>query len=92
MNELEFIQINVDKLDNLLYDTENTVNCVYHPVEELHSAKCPNCGESYYRENYSTITAVYYPQIYKNGVNINSDRNQSTTHCTCMNCGKDFSF
>lgn len=69
---------------------DKTINCVYHQVKELHSAKCPHCGDSYYRENYSHTTAVYYPPIYKNGVNINPDRNTSTTYCTCMNCGKDF--
>ena len=53
---------------------------------------CPHCGESYYMENYSTSTCVYYPPIYKDGVNINPDRNAHTTHCTCMNCGKEFSF
>lgn len=68
------------------------INCIYHPVEELHSAKCPHCGESYYMENYTTTTAMYFPLVYKNGVNINPDRNKSTTYCTCMNCGKDFSF
>lgn len=52
----------------------------------------PHCGESYYMENYTTTTALYYPPIYKNGVNINPDKNKSTTHCTCMNCGKDFNF
>lgn len=97
MNELKFNQINADKLDSLLCATENideikAVNCVYHPVEELHSARCPHCGESYYMETHSMITAVYYPPIYKNGVNINPDRNKSTTYCACMNCGKDFSF
>lgn len=54
--------------------------------------KCPHCGESYYRENYSISTSVYYPPIYKDGVNINPDRNKITTNCTCMNCDKDFSF
>lgn len=53
---------------------------------------CPHCGESYYMENYTTTTAMYFPPIYKNGVNINPDRNKSVTHCTCMNCGKDFSY
>ena len=61
---------------------------MYHPVEELHSAKCPHCGKSYYTENYTTTTCMYFPPIYRNGVNINSDRNKSTTHCTCMSCGK----
>lgn len=53
---------------------------------------CPHCGESYYQENYSTRTAVYYPPIYKNGVNINPDQNTTTTCCHCLNCGKDFSY
>ena len=67
------------------------VNTVYKcDVQIIHC--CPHCGESYYMENYSTTTAVYYPPIYKNGVNINPDRNTVTTHCTCMNCGKDFTF
>lgn len=53
---------------------------------------CPHCGESYYMENYSIRTAAYYPPIYKDGVNINPDRNTTTTYCTCMNCGKEFSY
>ena len=70
----------------------NIINCICHPVEELHSAKCPHCGESYYIENYSMTTALYCPPIYKDGVNINPDRNQTTTHCTCLNCGKNFRY
>ena len=54
--------------------------------------KCPHCGESYYRENYSVCTAVYYPPIWKNGVNINPDKNTHTTYCTCLNCGNDFCY
>ena len=53
---------------------------------------CPHCGKSYYRENYSTTTAMYCPPIYKDGININQNRNTTTTHCTCLNCNKDFSF
>lgn len=70
----------------------NSINCVYHPVEGLHSAKCPHCGASYYQELYVTTTAVYYPPIYKDGVNINPDRNTSTTFCLCLNCNKEFSY
>lgn len=54
--------------------------------------KCPYCGESYYMEAYSITTCVYYPPIYKNGVNINPDRNTKTTQCHCQNCGKNFSY
>lgn len=59
-------------------------------VQILHC--CPNCGESYYTELYCERTAVYYPPIYKDGVNINPDRNTTTHYCTCMNCGKGFTY
>lgn len=52
--------------------------------------KCPYCGESYYEEGVSIITNLCYPPIYKNGVNINPDRNMSTTTCYCLNCSKEF--
>ena len=52
--------------------------------------KCPHCGESYYTETYSKSTCVYYPPIWKDGVNINPDRNKTTTHCKCLSCGKEF--
>ena len=54
--------------------------------------KCPHCGESYYMENGSMSTAMYFVPIYKDGVNINPDRNKTTTYCTCMACGKDFTY
>lgn len=54
--------------------------------------KCPNCGESYYQENYSTTTCMGWTPIYKNGVLINENPNTTTTYCTCCNCGKPFSY
>ena len=54
--------------------------------------KCPKCGESYYQESYSTCTAMYCPPIWKNGININPDRNITTTNCICMVCGNNFSY
>lgn len=56
----------------------------------MNRIRCPRCGESYYMERYTTCTAVYYPPIYKEGLNINPDQNLSTTTCKCLNCGKDF--
>lgn len=67
------------------------VNTIYKGDAQIIHC-CPHCGESYYMENYSTTTAVYYPPVYKNGVNINPDRNTITTYCTCLNCGKNFSY
>lgn len=54
--------------------------------------QCPYCGESYYAENYSTTTAMYWAPIYRNGVLINENPNTTTTYCTCCNCGKSFSY
>jgi len=54
--------------------------------------KCPYCGESYYQENYSTTTAMYWTPIFKNGELINENPNITTTYCTCCNCGKSFSY
>lgn len=54
--------------------------------------RCPNCGESYYAENYSTTTAMGWTPIFKNGVLINENPNVTTTHCTCCNCGRSFSY
>lgn len=50
--------------------------------------KCPNCGQSYYTVGPSYVTAMYFEPIYKDGVNINPDRNTSTTEITCLGCGK----
>ena len=58
----------------------------------MNNIKCPKCGESYYMEKYTISTAMYCPPVYKNGVNINPDRNISTIVCQCVNCGKEFSF
>lgn len=51
---------------------------------------CPNCGESYYAEKYSTRTAVYYPAVWKEGINQNPDGNITTTYCECINCHYGF--
>ena len=52
--------------------------------------KCPHCGASYYSEGNTFTTAVYYPPIYKDGVNINPDRNSSTTTYHCFECDRDW--
>lgn len=54
--------------------------------------KCPHCGESYYMQCYqSNILLMYYP-IYKDGRIINDNPNKTTTYCTCLECGMDFSY
>ena len=54
--------------------------------------KCPNCGKSYYMERYSVTTAMYFPPIYKDGININPDKNSETVYCDCLNCNYTFSY
>ena len=49
--------------------------------------KCPKCGAKYFEVGSSYCTAVYYPTIIKDGVNINPDRNKSVTTYTCCECG-----
>lgn len=52
--------------------------------------KCPNCGKSHYSTGVSTCTAVYYPPIWKDGINVNPDRNTTTTDAHCCECHYDF--
>lgn len=52
--------------------------------------KCPFCKKSFYIPGPSVTTAVYYPPIIKDGVNINPDRNTSTTTCECLECHNFF--
>lgn len=58
----------------------------------MSNVACPNCGENYYVEKYSTRTAMYYPAVWKNGVNENPDGNVTTTYCECLNCHYDFCY
>lgn len=51
---------------------------------------CPNCGKSHYSQGYSTCTAVYYPPIWKDGINVNPDMNITTTYAHCCECHYDF--
>ena len=52
--------------------------------------QCPRCGSSYYEEGVTTSTAMYFPPIWKDGVNVNPDRNIHTTSCKCCNCNCNF--
>ena len=61
-------------------------------MQNLFSGKCNKCSQSYYAIKYVTQTAMYFPPIYKDGININPDRNITTTVCECLNCGNIFSY
>lgn len=56
------------------------------------NVKCPLCKTSYYTENYCSTTAMYFPPVYKDGVNINPDGNITTHYCTCCTCGRQFTY
>lgn len=49
--------------------------------------KCPKCGAKYFEVGPSCCTAVYYPTIIKDGVNINHGHNTSVTTYICCECG-----
>lgn len=73
---------------------ESKIKAIYstNNLDVKYNQCCPYCGASHYMENFATTTAAYYPPIYENGVNINPDRNKSTIHCTCIKCGRDFTY
>ncbi len=48
---------------------------------------CPNCGQSHYTDSAIETTAVHYPPIIKDGVNVNPDRNRRRFTRTCIACG-----
>ena len=52
--------------------------------------KCPYCGKSHYAENYYTSTCIGWTPVVKDGVRYDNDPNTHTTHCTCLECGKEF--
>lgn len=73
------------------FDTNLSIdNNMIYGDSIIGDAKCPHCGKRHYIELYSTSTTVYHPPIYKDGININTDKNKATTHCECLNCGKEF--
>lgn len=91
--ENEIISMDTFKAVGLISDIDNcepSICLANVNIANTTGRKCPHCGKSYYTELYGTSTAVYYQPIYKNGVNINPDRNQTTTVCECLNCGKTF--
>lgn len=97
LNDTYLMKLNdgqsISTVDNIFVTgTTITDNNITETIEPIRGpAVCPHCGASYYIELYSTSTAVHYPPVYKDGVNINPNQNQTTTLCECMACGKRFS-
>ena len=85
--------ISCDRLTPLV--NEETCTIAVDHIEDLiigkqldiATRKCPRCGASHYSVGPSSMTCVYYPPVYKDGININPDRNTCTTQYECCNCG-----
>lgn len=60
--------------------------------ENMTMIKCPHCGKSHYSEDYHTSTCMGWTPVVKDGVRYDEDPNIHTTHCTCLECGCNFSF
>lgn len=52
--------------------------------------KCEKCGKSYYSDSLGTTTLMYYKPIYKDGVNINPDKNVTSFRRSCIGCGAQY--
>lgn len=82
-----------DRLTPLANETtcELTVDHLMNMVEGAggiyDNITCPKCGAKHFEIGSGYCTAVYYPTIIKDGVNINSDHNKSVTTYTCCECG-----
>lgn len=70
-------ELSVDHLMNMVEGGES----IYDNI------KCPKCVAKYFEVGSSYCTAVNYPTIIKDGVNINPDLNKSVTTYTCCECG-----
>lgn len=85
--------ITCDRLTPLPNETtcELSVDHLLNMVEGAGSIydniKCPKCGAKHFEVGPCYCTAVNYPTIIKDGVNINPDHNRSITTYTCCECG-----
>ena len=62
-------------------------NCVSELKGLYDDIMCPKCHKKYFTVGESSCTAVYYPPIIKDSVNINPNHNTCTTRYTCCECG-----
>ena len=86
-------EISCDRLTPLTNETtcktsvDHLMNMVERGGSIYDNIKCPKCGAKYFEVGPSYCTAVYYPTIIKDGVNINPDLNKSYTTYSCCECG-----
>ena len=53
--------------------------------------ECPFCGKNHFSDTAGTSTLMYFSPIWKDGVNINPDRNATQFIRTCLVCGVSLS-
>lgn len=56
----------------------------------MNNEKCPNCNKSHYSIGASSSTLAYFQPVFKDGVNINPDKNTITTELHCLECGTNW--
>ena len=70
---------------------EETITDINPEAKGLYdNIRCPYCGANHFALGYSVTTAMYCPTIIKDGKDVSVNKNQSTTHCTCCECHRDF--
>ena len=84
--------LTIEERDELINYLKSSLYKGNTTKEEFSMLKCPRCESTDpIIEGYSTTTAVYYPPVWENGVNINPDGNVTTTNYTCGKCECNFS-
>ena len=53
--------------------------------------KCEKCGSSNFMESCVGTTAAYYKPVYKDGVNVNPDKNRTDYERVCLDCNSVWS-
>ena len=69
-------------------DLQNSINNCLSDKGLYSDIVCPHCGAKHFTIGLSFCTAVYYPPVYKDGVNMNLGQNTVTTNYQCLNCNK----
>ena len=52
--------------------------------------RCPECKKNHFRDSVATTTLLFYQKIFKDGVNINPDKNAISFVRDCLECGTSF--
>ena len=86
--------ISEEEFNKALNDITDTIKQISKNIKEDKDIvlKCPKCNSTGpLSQGVSMTTAVYYPPVWENGVNINPDGNITRTEFICEKCGCKFS-